>query len=67
MACSDCSAVRESLVLLKNGGGGKPKLLPLRRGGVKVLVAGSAANSMKQQCGGHTAAKGAVGKRGVEL
>jgi beta-glucosidase len=42
-------AVRESLVLLKNGRG----LLPLRRK-LNVLVAGDAANDIGAQCGGWT-------------
>ncbi len=42
-------AVRESLVLLKNDG----RILPLRRG-VRVLVAGDAADEIARQCGGWT-------------
>lgn len=47
-------AVRKSLVLLKNGGGAKKKLLPLNKYASKILVVGAHANDIGLQCGGWT-------------
>ncbi|KAH7422737.1 hypothetical protein KP509_12G022900 [Ceratopteris richardii] len=47
-------AVRKSLVLLKNGNPGSTPLLPLDRKASKILVAGSHANDIGNQCGGWT-------------
>jgi beta-glucosidase-like glycosyl hydrolase len=46
-------AVRKSLVLLKNGKSSAP-LLPLPKKAGKILVAGSHANDLGNQCGGWT-------------
>ncbi|KAK2442719.1 beta-glucosidase BoGH3B [Trifolium repens] len=46
-------AVRKSLVLLKNGKSAKP-LLPLPKKSSKILVAGSHADNLGNQCGGWT-------------
>ncbi|KAK2388578.1 beta-glucosidase BoGH3B [Trifolium repens] len=46
-------AVRKSLVLLKNGKSTKP-LLPLPKKSSKILVAGSHADNLGNQCGGWT-------------
>ncbi|PKA64037.1 Beta-xylosidase/alpha-L-arabinofuranosidase 2 [Apostasia shenzhenica] len=47
-------AVRKSLVLLKNGKSGNEKLLPLPKKAQKILVAGSNADNLGNQCGGWT-------------
>ncbi|PIN20925.1 Glucan 1,3-beta-glucosidase [Handroanthus impetiginosus] len=47
-------AVRRSLVLLKNGKNGEAPLLPLPKKAMKILVAGSHANDIGNQCGGWT-------------
>ncbi|KAI3450797.1 hypothetical protein Pfo_007462 [Paulownia fortunei] len=47
-------AVRKSLVLLKNGKDGNEPLLPLPTTSDKILVAGSHANDIGNQCGGWT-------------
>nr|GME04145.1 lysosomal beta glucosidase-like [Ipomoea batatas] len=47
-------AVRKSLVLLKNGHNGDGPLLPLPKKAAKVLVAGSHAHNIGNQCGGWT-------------
>ncbi|GER41815.1 glycosyl hydrolase family protein [Striga asiatica] len=47
-------AVRKSLVLLKNGKTVKEKLLPLPKKAPKILVAGTHANNIGNQCGGWT-------------
>lgn len=47
-------AVRKSLVLLKNGQDGEELLIPLPTRSDKVLVAGSHANDIGNQCGGWT-------------
>ncbi|KAG0558919.1 hypothetical protein KC19_10G064500 [Ceratodon purpureus] len=47
-------AVRKSLVLLKNGGGAKKRLLPLNKNARRVLVVGAHANDIGLQCGGWT-------------
>ena len=48
-------AVRKSLVLLKNGKPGSEKpLLPLDKNARKILVAGTHANDIGNQCGGWT-------------
>ncbi|XP_043695385.1 beta-glucosidase BoGH3B-like [Telopea speciosissima] len=46
-------AVRKSLVLLKNGKGEK-KMLPLSKNAPKILVVGSHAHNIGNQCGGWT-------------
>ncbi|XP_042500054.1 beta-glucosidase BoGH3B-like [Macadamia integrifolia] len=46
-------AVRKSLVLLKNGKG-NDKMLPLDKNAPKIMVAGSHARDMGNQCGGWT-------------
>ena len=46
--------VRKSLVLLKNGKDIKDPLLPLPKKAEKILVAGSHAHSIGDQCGGWT-------------
>ncbi|KAJ4972637.1 hypothetical protein NE237_005811 [Protea cynaroides] len=46
-------AVRKSLVLLKNGKG-EEKMLPLSKNAPKILVAGSHAHNIGNQCGGWT-------------
>lgn len=47
-------AVRKSLVLLKNGKYAQQPLLPLPKKATKVLVAGSHAHNIGNQCGGWT-------------
>lgn len=47
-------AVRKSLVLLKNGKSAHPPLLPLPKKATKILVAGSHADNLGNQCGGWT-------------
>ncbi|WCJ41574.1 Glycosyl hydrolase family protein [Euphorbia peplus] len=47
-------AVRKSLVLLKNGENADTPLLPLPKKAGKILVAGSHANDLGNQCGGWT-------------
>jgi beta-glucosidase-like glycosyl hydrolase len=47
-------AVRKSLVLLKNGKSSSAPLLPLPKKAGKILVAGSHANDLGNQCGGWT-------------
>ncbi|KAL2510967.1 Glycosyl hydrolase family protein [Abeliophyllum distichum] len=47
-------AVRKSLVLLKNGKNSDEPLLPLPKTTRKILVAGSHANDIGNQCGGWT-------------
>ncbi|KAL0459964.1 UNVERIFIED_CONTAM: Beta-glucosidase BoGH3B [Sesamum latifolium] len=47
-------AVRRSLVLLKNGENGDVPLIPLPKKAKKILVAGSHANDIGNQCGGWT-------------
>ncbi|KAL2239254.1 UNVERIFIED_CONTAM: Beta-glucosidase BoGH3B [Sesamum indicum] len=47
-------AVRRSLVLLKNGENGDAPLIPLPKKAKKILVAGSHANDIGNQCGGWT-------------
>lgn len=47
-------AVRKSLVLLKNGKTGDEPLLPLPKKAQKILVAGTHANDIGNQCGGWT-------------
>ncbi|KAF8775646.1 hypothetical protein HU200_004425 [Digitaria exilis] len=47
-------AVRKSLVLLKNGKKGEKPTLPLAKKAKKILVAGSHAHDLGNQCGGWT-------------
>ncbi|CAA2969976.1 lysosomal beta glucosidase-like [Olea europaea subsp. europaea] len=47
-------AVRKSLVLLKNGESADEPLLPLPKKASKILIAGSHANDIGNQCGGWT-------------
>ncbi|XP_051152441.1 uncharacterized protein LOC127266293 [Andrographis paniculata] len=47
-------AVRKSLVLLKNGKYADKPLLPLPKTATKILVAGTHANNIGNQCGGWT-------------
>ncbi|CAN0923348.1 Beta-glucosidase BoGH3B [Linum grandiflorum] len=47
-------AVRKSLVLLKNGKAAAKPLLPLPKKAPKILVAGSHADNLGNQCGGWT-------------
>ncbi|CAI9289686.1 unnamed protein product [Lactuca saligna] len=47
-------AVRKSLVLLKNGKSGGSPLLPLPKKSTKILVSGSHADNIGNQCGGWT-------------
>lgn len=47
-------AVRKSLVLLKNGKSAHKPLLPLPKKASKILVAGSHADNLGNQCGGWT-------------
>ncbi|XP_073270700.1 uncharacterized protein [Primulina huaijiensis] len=47
-------AVRKSLVLLKNGKVASQPLLPLSKNAPKILVAGSHADNLGNQCGGWT-------------
>ncbi|XP_062082466.1 uncharacterized protein LOC133788857 [Humulus lupulus] len=47
-------AVRKSLVLLKNGKSASQPLLPLPKKAKKILVAGSHADNLGNQCGGWT-------------
>ncbi|CAI0452419.1 unnamed protein product [Linum tenue] len=47
-------AVRKSLVLLKNGKTADKPLLPLPKKAAKILVAGSHADNLGNQCGGWT-------------
>ncbi|KAK1644049.1 hypothetical protein QYE76_061854 [Lolium multiflorum] len=47
-------AVRKSLVLLKNGKSAYTPLLPLPKKACKILVAGSHADNLGNQCGGWT-------------
>ncbi|KAM7257689.1 hypothetical protein ACFE04_013430 [Oxalis oulophora] len=47
-------AVRKSLVLLKNGKPGSNPLMPLPKRAKKILVAGSHADNLGNQCGGWT-------------
>jgi beta-glucosidase-like glycosyl hydrolase len=50
-------AVRQSVVLLKNGmrgANGTERILPLRKDGAKILVAGKSADDIGRQCGGWT-------------
>lgn len=49
-------AVRKSLVLLKNGKHGQKPVLPLPKKAKKILVAGSHAHDLGNQCGGWTMA-----------
>ncbi|KAL5576046.1 hypothetical protein UlMin_017745 [Ulmus minor] len=49
-------AVRKSLVLLKNGKSADKPLLPLPKKAPKILVAGSHADNLGNQCGGWTIA-----------
>ncbi|KAM6595770.1 hypothetical protein CsatA_006294 [Cannabis sativa] len=49
-------AVRKSLVLLKNGKSASQPLLPLPKKATKILVAGSHADNLGNQCGGWTIA-----------
>lgn len=46
--------MRKSLVLLKNGENADEDLLPLPKKASKILVAGSHANDLGNQCGGWT-------------
>ncbi|OMO77088.1 hypothetical protein COLO4_25351 [Corchorus olitorius] len=47
-------AVRKSLVLLKNGENGDEPLLPLPKKATRILVAGTHAHNLGNQCGGWT-------------
>lgn len=47
-------AVRKSLVLLKNGKRVDQPMLPLPKNSTKILIAGSHANDIGNQCGGWT-------------
>lgn len=47
-------AVRKSLVLLKNGESGDDPLIPLSKTAPKILVAGTHADDIGNQCGGWT-------------
>ena len=47
-------AVRKSLVLLKNGQSADEPLLPLPKKAPKILVAGTHADNLGNQCGGWT-------------
>eukprot|EP00850_Spirogloea_muscicola_P022573 SM000302S11653 [mRNA] locus=s302:108908:113649:+ [translate_table: standard] len=47
-------AVRQSLVLLKDGGNGRDKLLPLETRGKTYYLTGSHADNLGYQCGGWT-------------
>lgn len=47
-------AVRKSLVLLKNGKYANKPVLPLSKKAPKILVAGTHANNIGNQCGGWT-------------
>ena len=47
-------AVRKSLVLLKNGEPADKPLLPLPKKAPKILVAGTHADNLGNQCGGWT-------------
>lgn len=47
-------AVRKSLVLLKNGKDGDEPLVPLPTRSKRILVAGSHADDIGNQCGGWT-------------
>ncbi|KAH7541855.1 uncharacterized protein LOC107410352 [Ziziphus jujuba] len=47
-------AVRKSLVLLKNGANADPPVLPLPKKATKILVAGTHADNLGNQCGGWT-------------
>lgn len=47
-------AVRKSLVLLKNGKDGDEPLVPLPTRSERILVAGSHADDIGNQCGGWT-------------
>lgn len=47
-------AVRKSLVLLKNGENETSPLLPLPKKASKILVAGTHADNLGNQCGGWT-------------
>lgn len=47
-------AVRKSIVLLKNGKEPKKPLLPLDKKARRILVAGSHADDIGNQCGGWT-------------
>jgi len=47
-------AVRKSLVLLKNGKSSDKPILPLPKKAPKILVAGSHADNIGNQCGGWT-------------
>ncbi|XP_039024214.1 beta-glucosidase BoGH3B-like [Hibiscus syriacus] len=47
-------AVRKSLVLLKNGKNADEPMLPLPKNSSKILVAGSHADNLGNQCGGWT-------------
>lgn len=49
-------AVRKSLVLLKNGKSSEKPLIPLPKKAQKILVAGSHADNLGNQCGGWTIA-----------
>uniref|UniRef100_A0A803PXZ1 beta-glucosidase n=1 Tax=Cannabis sativa TaxID=3483 RepID=A0A803PXZ1_CANSA len=49
-------AVRKSLVLLKNGKSASQPLLPLPKKATKILVAGTHADNLGNQCGGWTIA-----------
>ena len=46
--------MRKSLVLLKNGKSGAAPFLPLSKKASKILVAGTHANDIGNQCGGWT-------------
>lgn len=47
-------AVRKTLVLLKNGKPNENPLLPLPKKAAKILVAGTHADNLGNQCGGWT-------------
>lgn len=49
-------AVRKSLVLLKNGENADDPVLPLPKNAARILVAGTHANNLGNQCGGWTIA-----------
>lgn len=64
-------AVRQSLVLLKNGKNESNPLLPLSKKAPKILVAGTHADNLGYQCGGWTIAwqgfSGNNGTRGTSI
>lgn len=47
-------AVRKSLVLLKNGENADSAVIPLSKNAPKILVAGTHADNLGNQCGGWT-------------